>query len=344
MRAMDADPQIDDILTTGGEALGRGDLEAARAALKRAEEIDPIDRDVLLFRGALHMRTGELDVAEAAVEAVVEHHGDDPIALYSAAGMILDLDGDPEDALSLAEEADSLFEDMEIDPEDEAAARETRVDVLSLVSECRLGVGDRSGAQAAAEQALALGGEFAGAYTALGRATFARGQLAAAKAAFTRALELDPEEGEVAWNLGWVNRLLGDDAAADKAFLHAARIDAEVFPLPGQFTEAFLRDVTTDIAVALESPFDDMLRDVPIVIADLPAVEVDSERGPMAVVRVERESAAEDAPIKRLHVYRRNVEVMANDADAAVGVLEAHIVDELTALVDVDELLGDEPS
>ena len=84
MRRMDADPQIDDILTTGGEALGRGDLEAARAALKRAEEIDPIDRDVLLFRGALHMRTGELDVAETAVEAVVEHHGDDPIALYSA--------------------------------------------------------------------------------------------------------------------------------------------------------------------------------------------------------------------------------------------------------------------
>ena len=112
----------------------------------------------------------------------------------------------------------------------------------------------------------------------------------------------------------------------------------------GVATEAFLREVTSDIAVALESPFDDMLRDVPVVIADLPAIEVDGERGPMAVVRVERESAAEDAPIKRLHVYRRNVEVMANDADAAVGVLEAAIVDELTALVDVDELLGDEPS
>lgn len=340
---MDLDPDIEDILERGGQALMNGAFDKAHEALKRAEDIDPLDRDVLMFRAHLHATTGDTDTARNALEALIEHHGDDPVALASAAQMVLELDDDAESALSLAEEADELLEDIEVAPEDRDAARDMRVEVLALIADCRMRVGDREGAKEAAEAAIKLGPDHAGARTALGQAAFALGRLPEAKSALTAAQALDPEDAEVAWNLGWVLRLMGDEGAANAAFAEAARLAPEAFMLPGTFSDAFLLELVRDIAVALDAPLDALVREVPVVIDEQPPIVVDGLRSPTALLWVEGkpphdlpEEARLDARPERIRVFRRNVEVAANDADSATAVLEAALGAELGVYFDFE--------
>lgn len=352
---MDADPDIEDILDAATEALENGDLDQAKEGLQRAEEIDALDRDVLLFRAQLFLTADDLETARTAVDALIEHHDDDPVALASAAGMLVDIDGDVATALSLAEDADAILEDLEVDPEDRDAARDMRVEVLALIADCRLALGDREGSRSAAESAMKLGPDHIGARVAAGRAAFSLGRLPEAKSAFSTVLALDAEDAEAAWNLGWVERLLGDDAAADAAFDIASRLAPEEFAKPGSFTAQFLTELLGDIAIAIDAPHDQLVRGVPVVVEDLPAIEVDGPITPTTLLRIEGKPP-HDLPFEqrlttkpeRIRIFRRNVEVVAQDEDSATGVLEAALGEHLAEYLGleisdgVDE--GDEDS
>ena len=334
-----ARPQdLEKILNSGREALERGAIDRAETALADAQAAAPHDRDVILFGVAVALTNLDDEAAEEGLAALVDHHGDDPVALVAASSLVLDLDGDPEQALELVEEAVEMLDELAEDPEEAELAEHLARRAWPQLSSCRLACDDREGALEAAETATKKFADEVEGWLALGHASFALCRLPEARAAFEKAGALDTENAETPYCIGWITRLMGEAAASEAAFRRAVELAPEDFHVPQVFAAADVQGAVKAALDELDPDLGALAREVPVVVDELPALTRDGDTAPTMLVSFDEAGEGAQRKPTRLHIYKRNVEVAARDLDALVVVLTGAIADELVGFVDVEAL------
>jgi predicted Zn-dependent protease with MMP-like domain/Tfp pilus assembly protein PilF len=297
------------------EALEAGDVAMAR---RRAARLDPKGAETLLILAACHR---EEDDADKAVDLLKQAAAVDPEwatpELWIAELLAMQPET-TEEALRHAERALDLADEEE-EYLSSLALKASLEAELGEVDEAKRTLSDLPPPDVPlGDPALAL--EIADIYLALGDAAVARERL--------RALtEANPDLGDAWHALGCAAADLGDDAemrgAWKRAWLldAAPRADAEQ-EREDQLPEAEVASIAEQALAELPERARELLRDVPIVVAELPAeADVDGGLDPRALGLFSG-TAYPDMPhvggqpgLTQIVLFRRNLERVAASRD-----------------------------
>jgi len=228
--------------------LKRGDAAAAEAMLEQATALTPGDAKAWSYLGMAREQTGKLLEASAALERARALRPDDleildalarvqleagrPVEaaaglleatrrLPSAPGLWLRLGIAQREIGSLGDAATSLARVLELDPDNADRHAEQAAPFLALTL---IDLGRATEAVEMARRALAWNERSVEAWSYLGLAQKALGDLPAARTSLERAVALDPMRAETAYNLGSVVLAAGDQLSAREYFLRALEL------------------------------------------------------------------------------------------------------------------------
>ncbi|MEW5855602.1 MAG: tetratricopeptide repeat protein [Myxococcota bacterium] len=319
---------LEELIDVANDALDRGDLATARQAVRQAEQLAPDDRDVLLVKALMWAGLNRADDAFAAVDRALEQNPDDLVLLMTRASFLMELRDDALEALPLLEEvAQDLREAPP--PDDEQAAevyRELVVQALLQLSECRAMLEDATGALDAAQEALEVDPGNALAHATVAASHFELNQLDEAESAAREALQRQPDLPDALWVLGRVHNARGRLAEADAALQKAAQQDPNRFHPPTRVDNATFQRMVDDAINEMPRPLQTYLRKVALQVEDVPSAAVLTEGFPVLSpgILAHAEGEPPDSALvediwshvpRALHLYRRNLEVTAPNAE-----------------------------
>jgi predicted Zn-dependent protease with MMP-like domain len=166
--------------------------------------------------------------------------------------------------------------------------------------------------------------------------------------AAARALELDPRLPEAQHVAGLVAERRGDVATADRHFDSAAEVDEEWFPRPRRFTPDEFERQLEFARAELAEPFRSHLADVPVIVDDVPSVEVIFDEAPPLdpehtlglFVGTPLDARGQGAPAEvppRIYLFKRNLERYAADGDELAEQIRVTLYHELGHYLGMDE-------
>jgi predicted Zn-dependent protease with MMP-like domain/Tfp pilus assembly protein PilF len=327
--------RLDALIERGFTALIDGELDVADRKLADARRIDSRHPDVHLLDAALLRERGDDDRALAVYEALMKEHPDDPIAYINAAQIHVDA-LDPEAALAAADRALEL-----VDEEDDLVAA-----VLAKVAAHVLR-GDDSDYEAGREALTELASsaiedpvtllDVAGAHLAVGELTTA--------VTWYQKLADDDEFGADAWHgIGLAREDQDDQAGMIAAFQEVRRRDAAADPLPWHMTLDQVEAIAAAALAELPEPVRERLANVPVLIDDLPSEGMVADGIDPRLLGLfqgtpmpEESSVGGAANLTNIHLFQRNLERHARDADELAEEIRITVLHETAHFFGLDE-------
>ena len=302
-------------LDQGWQFLDNGDVAGARRAARQALRADPGSLEAMLLQAACERAEGRLSDAEQLLRRVAQTDREWATPLLWLAEILAE---DPERQTEALRHARRAVE-LATDDQDE------RLRGTVLVARLALDGGDEEAARDALREvppAEALGDpeialDVADLFLELDEAAMARARYLAV----TRA---HPELGDAWYGLGLAAQALGDDPSAVAAWLESLRrdvsnpLDEEV----ARLSEDQFAEVAEDALEELPERAQALLRDVPILVADVPS-EDDVRQGldprllgVFSGLPYGDQSALGGPPaLTQIVLFRRNLERVAHDVD-----------------------------
>ncbi len=244
------------------------------------------------------------------------------------------LDDDPDAAVRLAREA------LGRQPDSESHY------VLGLALSSH---GDDDAAREAFARATVLDPAHADAWVALGQSQFEILDLDAASGAARHALRLDPHHPDAHVLRAWVRERRGDFDGAARDYQAAALVDPERHPLPQPLDDATIEAIAHEVVASLHPTLQRAMRDVHILVDELPADEVLTEFHPPA--RPQEILGCFQGPTlperggsdpwgalpATIHLFRRNLSRIAVDRDELLSELRITLLHEIGHYLGLDE-------
>lgn len=272
------------LVAEGRDAVDSGDIKAARKALNSAQSRAPKDRGVLLLKALVLCAEDNGEAALDALDEAMVLFDDDVALVATKAFILLDVIGDPEEALPLLEECiDYCAEHEGGASQDGEELDGLRVELGLRLVDALLALGDVNAAIAAGKNVVDLtaGSEDHPEDEALARASLARALLAAgdvdgARREAALAVKGDVEVAEVHAVFGRVAVVVGDEEGAARAFARAHALDAEG-GLPPKLDAAAFKARFDAVVRAFPEPLRGYVTSLPITFA--PRADVERLKG-----------------------------------------------------------------
>ena len=351
-----SNPTLQHRLDEAYEALYAGDLQAARRHLDDARLLQSKTRednpDVALLEVDLLAEEGLLEEAVAAVEEAKEKYKGNMVVAFKFATLLLDIFDDVIEARPVLEDIAARLEkgespNVDVDDADqESAAGSFALEVLLTLSDCRAADGDPQGALAAAEAAIALDAEDAMARMCKAGALFELCDLNAALAMIDEALKLDPKQADAYWLRGRILTATGDDAGAERAFERACSLDSERFRMPSTISKEAFEQVMRESLDELPPKVRGYLKNVAILLEDVPAIAVCKEGGfgpgllglhdGTPPSKAQSHDPWSQTP-NHIVLYKRNIELAATDDDDLRDLIATTLLHEVLHYLGLDE-------
>ena len=203
---------------------------------------------------------------------------------------------------------------------------------------------DPVGALAAADVAVTIDGDDPMVRVARASALFDLCRIDDAEKEIAKAIDRDPKSADAFWLRGRVLTIRGDDAGADKAFQRAVSFDAERFQMPHRIDVDTFSKVIEDAVAELPDVIKNAMKNVSIIVEDLPEVAVliksDPPLSPSAVGLFDPEPLAPHGgpgqPV-RIFLYRKNLEVSCASRDEMVDEIGVTLLHEIGHHLGLDE-------
>jgi predicted Zn-dependent protease with MMP-like domain/predicted Zn-dependent protease len=344
------------------EALYEERLDAARAALDRARRVDPAaskggSAEVRLFEIELLDAEGQSEEAVAAAEEALEQQPKSMLLKLKLATLLLDIYDDVPGARPHLEELLARLDkgeapDVAAVAADEAARAEAAEDflleVLLTLSDARAADHDPRGALEIAERAAKAAADDPMARVALGAALFDMCRLDDAEKAVAQAIDRDPRTADAYWLRGRVLTARGDEAAADKAFGRAVQLDSSRFHAPFRIDEDGFVKIMEESLEELPSQVRNYLKNVAIVVEDLPELErlmandPPLSPGSLGLYEGTPPSLAPGDDLwshfpSRISLFRKNIEISCTNADELRDLISSTLLHEVGHYLGLDE-------
>ncbi len=327
----DFDQQLDD----AWESLQDGDLEAARRAGEKLLRADPAAPDALLLLAACARDTGDVAGALEFLDRAVKA---DPAWSTAQLWRAEILSADPERlrealraatlAVDNADEEDELFDavalkaGIELDMDNPGAARKTLAELPPASILAR-------------SPPVAL--EVAHLHLALDEAANAR-------ARFETIARKHPDLADAWHGVGLACEAMEDEKGKCDAWVETLRLDTRASDQPDRLTEAEVADEAEAALGELPERARRLLVDVPIIIADLPAVDdVASGLDPrllglfLGTPYPDAGSLGGGGNLTQILLFRRNLERVAGDEAALREEIRTTLLHETGHFFGMDE-------
>lgn len=182
------------------------------------------------------------------------------------------------------------------------------------------------------------------AWSGLAVVLFEQLRLEEARRAALRSLRLDPLGSEAAYIRGLIRERAGDHFGAERDFIRAARVDASAFPRPVPLDQDQIKELVQLAARSLHPAVQSYLAQVPILVEDVPPLDVCEQFEPPApptellgvfnAAGIAGESAAWTQLPSTIVLYRCNLQRLAHDIPQLVAELR------VTVFFEVGHFLG----
>jgi len=294
-------------LDRGFEALERGDIEEAEAALARCNRIDRKHADVVTLGAAVADARGDADVALERYSALAELQPDNPMPRICIARIQLRDVGDPDAALDTL---DAAFDFIDEEPD--------LIEAILIRTEALIAIEDLENARAAIGELSTSVIEDAELALDLGElALAAEDPLLAAR--WAEAAQRDAEHRADALHLlGRVHEASGDRAAMIEAWQQVRTLDAER-PARVSISDDELERIASEALAELPDTARAKLEHVPILIDGAPSQELVADGlDPRTLGVIDGPTLAEpDAVGSPTHIrlFKKNLEAIAIDLD-----------------------------
>lgn len=337
------DDRLGSLIDEALEALDADDVEKAMEILDVAWAAARHDPRVLELRAEALVLSEREDEAEEMLAQAVKAKGNDPTVLLVAAAFRLDRAvGDPEEleaVAGLAEKGEKLAR--------LAGDLATAGELLRVKGRARGEDGDFKGSVGALEQARELLGDDVDLLVELGIAYFQVLRLDDARRVLEGAGQQDPDDADVQHYLGLVAERRGDRDAAEKHFERARRLDPDAYPKPWEVSDDEFTKVVEEALAQVPAEVRQALKDVPILVEDLPAdhdLTQDPPLSPLSVGMIRGDWLATrgvlDGPPTQpttILLFKRNLERYAPDRATLVAEIEQTLFHEIGHFVGWDE-------
>lgn len=137
-------------------------------------------------------------------------------------------------------------------------------------------------AEQAYRRVTSIAADHAPAWSGLSVVLFDQLRFEEARRAALRSLRLDPLSAEASYIRGLLRERRGDLAGAERDFCRASRVDPSAFPRPLPLTDESLHALVREAASTLHPAIQSYLEQVPILLEDVPSVEVCEQFEPPA--------------------------------------------------------------
>ncbi|MCA9674105.1 MAG: metallopeptidase family protein [Myxococcales bacterium] len=326
------------LLEKGFTLLEEGDLPAAGRQLELAQKIDPKDPDVVMLDADLAALSGDVERALELYEVVIEARPDDPMPLISAADVYLYSLDEPEPALAAADRALDL-----VDSEDEILA-------VTLVRADALIALERMDEARETLQQLPMGVlDDPGTVLHVAEASLAAGDRERASRWIEPMLD-DATHGAEAWYLlGAIREDADDRPGMIAAWQEVRRRDAAEPAPPWHLSGDDLERIAQAAFDELPDGVRERLKDVPILIDDLPSEEMVADGldprllGLFQGTPMPEESSVGGAPsVTNIHLFQRNLERMTDDPEELAEEIRITVLHETAHFFGLDDAALDE--
>lgn len=338
-----AQADTDDLIIEAAEAIENDEPEKALEIAERLLARTPRDPDVLGLKADALIELGRVEDAEELLETAIEMHPDEPALLLSSADLILQVHHDEVDLVQEAVERAAHGEKAALKMDDTVLAGHlawVQGRGFSLVEELRASA-------SALERARKHLGDHPDLLTDLGIAYFECLRFDDAGAILEDVIQDDTENPEAHHFLGLVAEMQGDSVRAERYFAKARALDPEDFQEPLTVSAEEFDKVVEDALARLPEPVRAKLKDVPILVSDLPKAEElagDPPLSPLSLGLFRGNAVGErsvfdpwsELPAEIL-LFKKNIERYANDREELVEEIEQTLLHEIGHFVGWDE-------
>jgi predicted Zn-dependent protease with MMP-like domain/Tfp pilus assembly protein PilF len=305
-----------DPIERGWQLLEAGDLAGAESSLRKAEQRDPDDAEVLCLAGAVASARGDIDAALELLGRAAEADPDYAHPLLQAGELELYSRGDPDAAIALAERA-----------LDVAVGDEEKADVLLLRAEAELDLEDEEMGTEAALASMAMVEDLTVRdpvlLTRAGQVYLDLEDDERAERALRAAIDEDPSQADAHHGLGLLSERRGDRDAMIGSWTEARRLDELAPPPPWHMSVDEFERVAEQAMAELPPEVLARLENVPVLIEDLPSPHLIAEGydprllGLFSGVPLPHKSHVTDqgAVIDAVHLYQKNLERQSADRE-----------------------------
>jgi len=343
--------RLTDLIDEAHEALYDDRLPDARRLLDEARRLNGRDPEVRLLEVDVLVFEEHVDEAILAAEEALEDNKTSMIVKLRLSTLLLDALDDVHEArphledlarrLKKGEVPDINADDAETKKE---AATDFALEVWLTLADVRGADHDPVGALQAADTAVAIDGDDPMVRIARASALFDLCRLDDAEKEVAKAIERDPKSADAFWLRGRLHTIRGDDVAADKAFQRAVSYEGERFTMPHRIDVDAFSKVVEDAVAELPEVIKNALKNVSIIVEDLPDVNVlnksDPPLSPSAVGLFDPEPLAPNGgpgqPV-RIFLYRKNLEISCATRDEMVDEIGVTLLHEIGHHLGLDE-------
>jgi predicted Zn-dependent protease with MMP-like domain len=343
--------RLTDLIDEAHEALYDDRVADARRLLDEARRVNGRDPEVRLLEVDVLVSEDHVDEAILAAEEALEDNRTSMIVKLRLSTLLLDAMDDVHEArphledlarrLKKGEVPDINADDAETKKE---AATDFALEVWLTLADVRGADHDPVGALAAADVAVTIDADDPMVRVARASALFDLCRLDDAEKEIAKALDRDPRSADALWLRGRLLTIRGDDVGADKAFTRAVSFDGERFQMPHRIDVDAFSKVIEEAVAELPDVIKNALKNVSIIVEDLPNVELlkksDPPLSPSAVGLFDPEPLAPNAgpgqPV-RIFLYRKNLEVSCANEDEMVDEIGVTLLHEIGHHLGLDE-------
>jgi tetratricopeptide (TPR) repeat protein len=327
-----------DCLDQAMEAREGGRSEEALAWVAEAMKANPRGAEPHNLRGEILWDEGRVEDALGEFDQAVEVSPD----LYAAHLNRIEL---------LIEEFDEFEQAIELadDLLDRALEKADEAEVYYLKAKALFYLEDLDGAMFLLRRAVRTNGEAEVYRSFEGQLLFEMGRYEEAEQALLRARALEPNYAHAVYHLALVNEALGRSRAADALFAEAARLNPDAYPVPVRMDPGEVEAAANEALRTLPGKLRRYVRNVPILLEDLPDVETVRRDNVSPLVLglfigeplSQRDGApwstAQVVEPTRIVLYKRNLERVAQSREQLVEEIQTTVKHEIGHYFDLDE-------
>lgn len=317
-------------LDRGFAALEDGKIEEAESALERCNRIDRKNPDVLALAAALADAKGDAEAALAKYRELVELLPDDPRPRICLARLQLHDEGDPDTALETIETAFDFIDEEE----DLVAAVIVRTEALLALEDfdnAKESISELS-TSAIEEPDLAL---------ELGELAFASGDTSAAIKWANIALGDKEMRADALHLLGFIHAEREDKDAMAKAWLEVRELDAKLPTPEVTMSDDEFERIAREALDELPASARDKLKDIPIIIDDVPSAESVAEGEEPRALGFFEGASMRDGDVSgvatTIRLYKLNLERAVHDLDELAEQIRITVLHETAHYFGLDE-------
>jgi len=317
-------------LDRGFTALEEGNLEEATKCLERCSRIDRHNTDVMALAAALADANGDAEGALAKYSELVEKLPDDPRPRICLARLQLHDELDPDKALETIEAAFDYIDEEE----DLIAAVIVRTEALLLTEN----FDDARESLSELSSSVIDDGELA---LELAELALAAGDDSSALKWVEIAQRDKDRRADALHLLGFIHAEREDKEAMAKAWLEVRDLDAKMPPPEVTMSDDEFERIARDALNELPEGARDKLKDIPIIIDDVPSAESVAEGEEPRALGFFEGASMRDGDVSgvatTIRLYKLNLERAAHDLDELAEQIRITVLHETAHYFGLDE-------